>query len=109
MRVSIPLLFILMVNVMDYLLNNIKTLENSKIHIDAKAIPLIIILMIGAITPFNEYYESYVQIKQSENHCTSIYADRFGTLDNGQMERDNFITQNASDSLFYHYLARGGK
>lgn len=109
MRVSIPLLFILMINVMNYLLHNIQRLDNTKKRINLKAIPLVMILAIGAMTPLTEYYESYVQIKQSESHCTSIYADRFGTLDNGQMERDNFITQKPSDSFFYRYLAKVGK
>jgi hypothetical protein len=109
MRVSIPMLFILMINVMDYLLQNIEWSRNTKIHIPSKAIPLIAILLIGAITPINEYRESYIQIKQSDRHCTSIYADRIGTLDNGQMERGNFITKNSSDTFFYRYLAKGEK
>ncbi len=109
MRVSIPMLFILMVNVMDYLLHNTEWHKNKKLSINSRAIPLIVLLMIGAFTPLNEYRESYIQIKQSESHCTSIYADNIGTLENGQMERDNFITKNASETFFYRYLAKGEK
>jgi hypothetical protein len=109
MRVSIPLLFVVMLYTMNYLLNHTSIEENQRPKLNKRVIPLIIVLLIGAATPLDEYRASYLQFKESGGHCTSIYADKFKTLNNGEMERDNFITKNASDTFFYRYLAKGEK
>ena len=106
MRASIPLLFILMVYVSDYLLQNSVSGKKGRPAINLKVIPLIICLAIGAITPFVEYRTSFIKIIQSESKCTSIYADKYGTLGNKDLDRDNFITKNASNTVFYQYLAK---
>ncbi len=109
MRASIPLLFILMLYTIDYLIHHLKSSEMNIWGINKKVIPLLIILLIGAATPLDEYRESYLQIKESGSHCTSIFADKIKTLDNGDIARDNFITKHASDTFFYRYLAKGEK
>ena len=106
MRAFIPLLFILMVYVTDYLLSNIVRSKKGRLPINMKVIPLIICLAIGAVTPFVEYRTSLDKIIQSESKCTSIFADKYGTLGNKDLERDNFITKNASNTIFYQYIAK---
>lgn len=106
MRASIPLLFILMIYIIGFLLSNITFSEQHKIQTEIIAIPLIVCLSLGALTPLTEYRESYTQIIQSGSRTTRM-ADGIGTLQNGnKMVRDNFITLNASESLFYRYLAK---
>lgn len=106
MRASIPLLFILMTYVMNYLLNNIAYCGKGKWQINTASLLLIACLALGAITPLTEFRASYAQIMQSEPHKTALVADKFGTLGDGSMVRDNFITMHASDSLFYRYIAK---
>jgi len=67
---------------------------------------LIACLALGAITPLTEFRASYARIMQSESHKTALVADKFGTLGDGNMERNNFITKHASDSPFYCYIAK---
>lgn len=105
MRASIPLLFILMFYVSDYLLQNIGR-KKGKLPINAKVMPVIICLVIGSATPIVEYWASVNQIVQSGSHSTSIFADNIGTLGNRDLERDNFITKHASDTFFYQYIAK---
>jgi len=109
MRASIPLLFILMLYTMDYLVNSKLDLASTRHGINKQAIPLLIVLLIGAATPLDEYRASYLQIIDSGSHCISIFADKFKTLNNGSMERDNFITKDASNTFFYQHLAKGDK
>jgi hypothetical protein len=106
MRASIPLLFIIMVYVSDYLLQNISVCSKGSLQINIIAFPLIICLVLGAATPLTEFRESYTQIIQSGSNRASIIADKLGTLGNGDMERNNFITKNSSDTIFYRYLAK---
>jgi hypothetical protein len=109
MRVSVPLLFVVMLYTMDYLLNHMTIVANKQQLLNKKVIPLLIVLLIGATNPLNEYRASYLQIKESGNNCTSIFADDFKTLNNGDLDRDNFITKYSSQTFFYQYLAKGDK
>jgi len=106
MRASIPMLFIFMVYVIDYLLNNIDGKKKKGLPFSTKAMPLIFCLMIGAVTPFVEYRASFSQMAVNLKNGTSMFADYFGTLDNDDMNRDNFVTTNSSDTLFYRYIAK---
>ncbi|NLX92404.1 MAG: hypothetical protein GXZ02_00805 [Clostridiales bacterium] len=109
MRASIPMLFLLMVYVLDYLLNNIDGRKKKGLPIKAKALPLVFCLMIGAVTPFVEYRATFNQTIISVENGTSMYADKFGTLSNEGMNKDNFVTINSSDTFFYKYIAKGGR
>jgi len=106
MRVTIPFLFIIMVYTMDYLIHNLHEIKRKRIHMGRGVATVLAILIIGGATPITEYVESYLQILESNSKCTSIYADKIRTLDNGGMERDNFITKYSSDTFFYEYLAK---
>ncbi len=106
MRASIPMLFALMVYVTRYLLNNIEFVDCERLIIDKTSALLLLLLIIGAVTPLTEFRETYRQIDYSINNHTSFYADKFGTLDDGDMPRDNFITINSTDTMFYQYLAK---
>lgn len=102
MRASIPFLFILMIFVLRYLFHEIVVL-NSRLQMDGIVFVLLFCLGLGAITPLTEFRASYVQIVQTGGKV--IVADGIGTLDNVNMERGNFVTMNASNTLFYQYLA----
>lgn len=104
MRASIPLLFIIMLYICEYLLDNITVRNKEKIQISITTFVLVIFLTLGAATPLTEYRESYTQIIQSGSNRISLIADKFGTLLG--MGGDNFISKNASDTLFYRYLAK---
>lgn len=106
MRASIPLLFILMVYIIDYLLKNISFCDKGKFQISLTAFLLITCLALGAVTPLTEFRESYTQIVQSGSNRTTLIADKLGTLGDGNLKRDNFITMHCSDTLFYRYLAK---
>ncbi len=105
MRASIPVLFILMIYIMKYLLNNITFCNQGKLQTNLTTILLVICLALGAITPLTEFRQSYTQIIRSGSNRTALIADNLGTLGDGNMERGNFITKHASDSLFYRYIA----
>ena len=106
MRASIPMLLIFMVYIIDYLLNNIDGKKKRGLPFSTKAMPLIFCLMIGAVTPFVEYRASFRQMSDNLINGTSMYADYFGTLGDEGMKRDNFVTMNTSDTLFYRYIAK---
>ena len=105
MRASIPFLFILMVYIIEYLLQSISYNNKDTMSINSGAMIMIILLVIGSATPLTEFRQSLVQIVQSDG-VTSLIADDVKTLDNGDMPRGNFITMNASETLFYRYLAK---
>jgi hypothetical protein len=106
MRASIPFLFILMVYIIEYLLQSISFNGKDNIGLNSGAVIMIILLTIGSATPLTEFRQSLVQIAQSGGARTSLIADDVKTLDNGDMDRGNFITMHASDTLFYRYLAK---
>jgi hypothetical protein len=106
MRASIPFLFILMLYVTDYLLSNITFCGKNILHIKVGAVLLVFFLALGAATPLTEFRQSYTQIVQSGSYRTTLVADKIGTLGDGNMARDNFITKHASDTLFYRYVAK---
>jgi len=106
MRASIPFLFILMIYIMEYLLQSISFNGKDTISLNSGAVVMIILLTIGSATPLTEFRQSFVQIVQSGGVRTSLIADNVITLDNGNMDRGNFITMHASDTLFYRYLAK---
>ncbi|MEQ8155169.1 MAG: hypothetical protein ABRQ25_09850 [Clostridiaceae bacterium] len=106
MRASIPFLFILMIYIIDYLLGNVSFCGKGILKLDIASVMLIIFLALGAATPLTEFRQSHVQIVQSISNGTSFFADKFGTLGDANMVRDNFVTMHASDKFFYRYLAK---
>ena len=99
MRASIPLLFIIMLYIIEYLLNNITCSSNGKILLSINTVVLLIFLTLGSATPLTEFRQSYFQTIQSDS------SPKVANLENGNIG-DNFITKHASDTLFYRYLAR---
>lgn len=99
MRASIPLLFIIMFYIIEYLLNNITCSSNGKILLSINTVVLLIFLTLGSATPLTEFRQSYFQTIQSDSSA------KVANLENGNIG-DNFITKHASDTLFYRYLAR---
>jgi hypothetical protein len=106
MRASIPFLFTLMIYVMEYLLSNVCWSGKGIISLNVGAILIIMILFIGSATPLTEYRHSYVQIVNSGNTRTSLIKDNYGTLADANIGRGNFVTDHASETIFYRYLAR---
>lgn len=104
MRASIPLLFILMIYVLRYLFAKIVVM-NSKLQMGGIAFALLFCLGLGAITPLTEFRASYVQVVQTGGKV--MMADGIGTLGRIDMERANFVTMNAANTLFYKFLAPG--
>ena len=95
-----------MIYIMEYLLQSISFNGKDTISLNSGAVVMIILLTIGSATPLTEFRQSFVQIVQSGGVRTSLIADNVITLDNGNMDRGNFITMHASDTLFYRYLAK---
>ena len=102
MRASIPFLFILMIYVMRYLFEKV-VLINNRLQMSGIAFVLLFCLGVGAITPLTEFRASYVKMVQTEGGI--MMADDIRTLGHVDMERANFVTMNASNTLFYQYLA----
>ena len=96
MRVSIPALLILMFFVAGYLLSG---------GIGYKKYILIVLLIIGAITPANEMIRS---LKHTVFMPTEIVQDHMKTFADPQNIKDTtfFVTQNPERSIFFKYLAK---
>lgn len=102
MRASIPFLFILMVYVIEYLNSNIKSWNKGMIQISTGGSILLMFLFFGAATPLTEFRKGFVQIGNSEK----FIADKYGTLNDGTLGRDNFITKHATNAPFYKYIGK---
>lgn len=106
MRASIPLLFMLMVFILEYLLNDTKNPKRKTKMPGFRMTLLLICLAFGSVTAFVEFgatvHRTFVNVRDGE----PMYADSFGSLNNEDMNRDNFVTEHTSDTLFYCYLAK---
>ena len=106
MRVSIPLLFILMIYLMEYLLTRLRFRKSGQLKISFTALLLIPIFLVGAVTPLVEFKDTFKRYAASVSQHTTTFADYFGTLNREDVGHDNFIAINSSDTFFYRFLAR---
>jgi len=106
MRVSIPLLFILMIYLMEYLLTRLRFRKSGQLKISFTALLLIPIFLVGAVTPLVEFKDTFKRYVASVSQHTTTFADYFGTLNREDVGHDNFIAINSSDTFFYQYLAK---
>ena len=114
MRASIPSLFLLMINFMEFIiyeapvkLNN-PTPEETKVNQRKlrRYIPAVIIFLIGCITPGVEYYTSAAEFIRTKGSCVTKY-DYVETYDNVPAEKiQNFVCPDYTDTIFYKYIAK---
>ena len=105
MRASIPLLVVCAY----YVINTLYQYFNKKKKKTFTTVTMTIlveILMIGAITPFFEFYRAFYTIKTT--HKINAVADNIKTFsDKDPSELQNFITVNPKEnSLFFKYLCK---
>ena len=106
MRASIPSLFILMVLVMEYILDALdKPWGELEVINKIKLIALIICLMIGVLTPIDEYKSSINHYIETNGACVKE-CDYYETLIDLPLDRSNFVGEDASNSIFFGTLAR---
>lgn len=97
MRASIPLLFILMIMVMD-------TLELAKKNSDKIVLTsLIAILCIGAITPLHEMVRAVKITTERINNSEQVYET---SIDTQQLLNSPNFSGATDDSLFFKYIAK---
>ncbi|MEG1300327.1 MAG: hypothetical protein RSC93_06455 [Erysipelotrichaceae bacterium] len=100
MRGSIPLLFVLMVLVIQYLCKHLEINKNA-ISFSFKGIALCVVLIIGSITPFVEMYRGYYYVRREH---------RFGILAEEKKEftidEYNFIAKNYKGSIFHNTFGK---
>lgn len=99
MRASIPALFVLMIWCMD-------ALELSYRNKEWKTyVPLIVCLVIGAITPFNEIHKSVRETITSYEKKESSQAEEVDI--EKQLFKGNNFSGSVKGNVFYKYFARG--
>jgi len=97
MRVSIPGVLILMCLIIKYLFDNIEIKKKT-------CTVLIILLCIGAATPFIEMRRSVVQL--NDNNIVNV-KDTIGTFNQEEVRLiDNFVANDYQEKTFYKYLAK---
>jgi hypothetical protein len=106
MRVSIPLLFILMIYFMEYLLTRLRFRPSGQLKVSFTALLMIPIFLVGSVTSLVEFNDTFKRFTVSVSQHTTTFADYFGTLNRNDTGLDNFIAINSSDTFFYQYLAR---
>lgn len=97
MRVSIPSLFILCIFVM-------KSLMKKSCHISTKFYQciLVVLLVVGSITPLNEIYRSAFFTLFWNKH---IIADKIGSLSIPERQTSTFCCTTFQDSFYWQVLA----
>lgn len=114
MRASIPALFLLMLMLMEYLVPELcskrdksidkKSKENQKRV--QKFISVMLIFIIGAVTPMVEYTSSTIRFVQTKGECVTEY-DYMKSLAELPIKRKmNFVGTDSSNSAFYKYIAK---
>ena len=97
MRASIPLLFILMIMVMD-------TLEMAKKNRDKIVmVSLITLLCIGAVTPIHEMVRSVKTTTERINNSEQVYET---AIDTQQLLNSPNFSGATDDSFFFKYIAK---
>lgn len=106
MRASIPILFVCMYFVIDYINNELEFIDKQKVIINIKCLLLIITLVLGMFTPLVEYYRAFKTIK--DNRKISMVADNIITIsDKNPNNFQNFLTLNPKESsIFFRYLSK---
>ena len=99
MRASIPALCVLCVFAIQFL-----TEEHIGVRRKAAAALLGVLLMIGAVTPLEEFRRGIY--KAREAGTIFLTADPFGTVLHPDADTDNFICRDVGAHAFYRYLAR---
>ena len=97
MRVSIPVLFILMIMIMDSLEQAKKKKEKTIF------IGLCIALCIGAVTPLHEISRSYSETTNRLNNGEQLYEN---TLESDRLLNGSNFSGAVNDSVFFQYIAR---
>ena len=111
MRASIPALFLLMLMLMEYLCTVFCTKPPEKNAKDyqkyaKKLLTVMLIFVIGSVTPLVEYTSSVSRFIQTGGACVTEY-DYMETLDEIPLRsKMNFVGTDSDKSLFYQYLAR---
>lgn len=98
MRASIPGILVLMVLVLKYLFKNYKVKKFS-------CMILTILLLIGAVTPFVEYRRAFTRVLQEKRLAVTIDTIKTFNQEDFRM-KENFVTEQYQDKLFYRYLAK---
>lgn len=102
MRASIPMLFVLMVLVINELQISL-CVKKSEIAITKKGALLVLILLIGSITPITEMYRGYYHVRQEKR--LGIVEDGIYTL--RIYDRDTtFTKKNYQESNYYKYFMK---
>ena len=97
MRASIPLLFILMIMVMD-------TLELAKKNRDKIVLTsLIVLLCIGAVTPLHEMVRAVKMTAERINNSEQVYET---SIDTQQLLNSPNFSGATDDSFFFKYIAK---
>ena len=99
MRASIPALCVLCVFVIRFL-----TEEHSGARRKVSAALLAVLLMIGAVTPLEEFRRGIYKVREAGT--IFLAADPFGTVLHPDADTDNFICRDVREHWFYRYLAR---
>ena len=99
MRASIPALCVLCVFVIRFL-----TEEHSGARRKVSAALLAVLLMIGAVTPLEEFRRGIYKVREAGT--IFLTADPFGTVLHPNADTDNFICRDVREHWFYRYLAR---
>lgn len=99
MRASIPALCVLCVFVIRFL-----TEEHSSARRKVSAALLAVLLMIGAVTPLEEFRRGIYKVREAGT--IFLTADPFGTVLHPDADTDNFICRDVREHWFYRYLAR---
>ena len=99
MRASIPALCVLCVFVIRFL-----TEEHSGVRRKVSAALLAVLLMIGAVTPLEEFRRGIYKVREAGT--IFLTADPFGTVLHPDADTDNFICRDVREHWFYRYLAR---
>lgn len=105
MRASIPLLVVCAYYVINTLYQY--CIQKNKQTLSTVIMTILVeIFMIGAITPFFEFYRAFYTIKTT--HKINAVADNIKTFsDKDPSELQNFITVNPKEnSLFFKYLCK---
>lgn len=80
------------------------TEEHSGARRKVSAALLAVLLMIGAVTPLEEFRRGIYKVREAGT--IFLTADPFGTVLHPDADTDNFICRDVREHWFYRYLAR---
>jgi hypothetical protein len=104
MRASIPALVILLTLVIGSLIKRIDDWKSKSKRQRFAAIALVLVLALGAVTPFYEFYRGFYNV-QKYGVQNSVNND-IGSLGSGPAENfGNFVAADYQNSIFFKYLA----